>query len=254
VIGRRTLVRAVAALLLALSIATVVTEARPGGGETYSTGRSGRTTSRGYGGDSGDDGGLAFVVFVLQLCWRYPLVGIPFLLIVVAFVALNAVGGGRSANWDSTRSVMHTPDEAPLPQAATAPLTRIARADPDFSAVLFEDFAFRLYAAAHLARGAGTLDELSPYLSASARQSLAARQPAGPVTGVVVGAMRTREVYVPRVDGNRPDAFVRVALEFEANYSAGSGDGATFVTTIRVSSSWTSSPTAGGSPSRSRSS
>jgi inner membrane protein import complex subunit Tim44-like protein len=121
--------------------------------------------------------------------------------------------------------LMHTTDETPPPHTPNVPLARIARVDPDFSAVLFEDFAFRLYAAAHVARGAGRLDELSPYVSEAARQSLTARTPAGPVTGVVVGAMHTRDLFVPRVDGNRPDAFVRVVLEFEANYSVGTGEG-----------------------------
>ncbi len=84
-----------------------------------------------------------------------------------------------------------------MPVAAPR-LETIATIDRDFSSVLFEDFAFRLYATAHGCRDdAGKLDELAPYLSDSARQTLAKRQPIGRVTGVVVGAMHLRRVDMP---------------------------------------------------------
>jgi hypothetical protein len=216
----------IAVLLFAVSVAlATASDARPGGGETYRSGGSSRTSSGDRGSTSGGGGDLAFLVLIVKLCWRFPLVGIPLVLIAIGFLALNSGGGGRSGNWDSAQSLMHATDESPAAPAPTASLSRIARVDPEFSAILFEDFAFRLYAAAHRARGVGTLDELSPYLSASARQALAAREPAGIVTGVVVGAMHVRDLFVPRADGNSPDAFVRVALEFEANYSVGTSDG-----------------------------
>jgi hypothetical protein len=227
--GRRTLAHLMATLVLVLAIASAVTTAaRPGGGETYSGGggsSSGSGDNSSWGGSGSDSDGDALgglIVLILRLCWNYPLVGIPLLLIGLFFFAsaARAPGGG---NWDSIRNQMHAAD-VPAATTAVMPLDRIARVDPDFSAIVFEDFAFRLYATAHVARGEGTLDELSPYLSAAAREALAGRQPAGAVTGVVVGAMYPRDVYVPRVAENRPDAAARVALEFEANYSVGTGD------------------------------
>jgi len=108
------------------------------------------------------------------------------------------------------------------------PLRQIEVVDPEFSSVLFQDFVFRLYSTAHHYRGLdGKLDELSPYLSASARRSLAERQPVQqPVTEVVIGKMNIVRVSVPTPeDGGDFAAFVKVGVQFEANYSVGSGPG-----------------------------
>jgi hypothetical protein len=104
-------------------------------------------------------------------------------------------------------------------------LDAIRGVDPDFSPVLFEDFVFRLYATAHHYRAsAAKLDELAPYLSASARRALAERPPAGqPVTGVVIGSMQLSRVSVPTPQDGTGEfgSFVKVAIRFEANYSVG---------------------------------
>ena len=232
-IPRRLSPRICALLVLGIGLAlATLSDARPGGGETYGGGgRSGGGSSGGSSGggsSSGGDGDLAFLIFLLRLCWEYPLFGIPALIVVIGFFLLGG-GGATGSNWDSAHSVMHStgdPGTATTPAAPRVELEAIARVDPDFSSILFEDFVFRLYATAHRARGvAGALDELAPYFSEKARHALANRQPAGLVSGVVVGAMHTRRVDVPPPTSSAADAMVTVRIEFEANYSVGSGDG-----------------------------
>jgi hypothetical protein len=89
--------------------------------------------------------------------------------------------------------------------------------DPDFSLALFEDFLYALYAEAHMARGAGKLGLLAPYLRPHVRGVLAARsaEPA-PVSSVVIGAMR----FVGyRSDPDPTTGRDHVEVEFEANYA-----------------------------------
>jgi hypothetical protein len=122
---------------------------------------------------------------------------------------------------------MHA-DTTPAPRARPT-LDQIRTIDAEFSPVLFEDFVFRLYATAHTCRGShGKLDELAPYLAAAARRSLAERPPVGqPVTSVVIGKMSVYRVSVPAADEASGDfaTFVKVGVQFEANYSVGSGPG-----------------------------
>lgn len=101
----------------------------------------------------------------------------------------------------------------------------IRNLDPDFSAVLFLDFAYALYARAHQARASQpALDALAPYLSPEVRASLADRPPAGvPVSEVVVGALRAAGIDLPSTEPvpGSPPAQVRVRLEIESNLTLG---------------------------------
>jgi uncharacterized Zn finger protein (UPF0148 family) len=97
----------------------------------------------------------------------------------------------------------------------------VRRVDPDFSPIVFEDFAYRLFSAAHRARAsADTLATIAPYVAPAARNGLASREPQGvPVHQVIVGAMRVfrAEVSDQLLDSmNRPTR-VRIGIEFEAN-------------------------------------
>ncbi|MEZ4399343.1 MAG: TIM44-like domain-containing protein [Kofleriaceae bacterium] len=189
--------------------------ARPGGGDSYSGGGGHGGGDGGGGGDSGAIGELIFQL--LRLCFYYPKVGVPLLLIVVGFVVYGAWVKHKNKDWDSGPPVELA--------RATARIDDLRRVDPDFSLVLFEDFAYRLYATAQGARGRpGGLDELAPYLSDAARAALAARSPGGPaVTAVVVGAMRVFQVEVPTATAlaDDPAARSQVSVEFEANYAVG---------------------------------
>jgi hypothetical protein len=242
------------AILAACAIAAPrISEGRPGGGDTYSSGGGG-DSRRSSGGDrySDDDGGsggagIELLIFVIRLCIRYPAVGVPLLLLVAGFVLfsahnsppsteLNISSAARSASpgdvqwgdWNNVSNVLYSTDSESDNRRGqqTAWADDVARVDPEFSSVLFEDFLFRLYAAAHGARGdRRSLDALAPYLSDAARTALARRPPTGePVTAVVIGAMRVRDVRVP-ANPAVPGAVVRVRVEFEANYQVGRNPG-----------------------------
>jgi DNA-directed RNA polymerase subunit RPC12/RpoP len=230
--------RRLALVLLVVLAAAAVAHARPGGGETYSSGGGSRDTPSSWSsGDSDDgdsDGGadLAALIWLIEFCIRYPKFGVPMVIVVVLFFVLGG-GRGGDTNWNSIRASMHDAGTAGVAAAAGAaparsappPVEAIARLDPDFSRILFEDFAFRLYAAAHQRRhDERQLAELAPYVSLHARRALIARQPVGqPVTGVTVGALRVKSVDLPEDPGGAA-AVVTVTLEFEANYSIGAGD------------------------------
>lgn len=219
--GRRSAALALLAALAFLAVAWVAPAwARPGGGESYGGGSSG--------GGGGDGGGGGFVFLLVRLwiefCIAYPQLGIPITVVVVVVwlrYKHTHPSAGKNERWD-TRSA------APPRRPASRDLDEIRALDPDFSTVLFEDFAYALYARAHEARAdPARLAALAPYLSEAARRHLAARRPPGAaVEGVVVGALRVVDLALPAAPGppaagGRPPQ-VEVALEIEANMTVGS--------------------------------
>lgn len=213
---RRTVVGGLAALAVLLGPALAL--ARPGGGDSYSGGGG-----HGGGGDSGGGGGggdgaiIGELIFqLIRLCFYYPTVGLPLLAIVIGIVVYGWYQKRKNKDWDSG---------PPVALEWSSSLDDIRKVDPDFSQILFEDFVFRLYATAHLARGhKDGLDALAPYLTVDARAALAGRSPAGtPVEGVVIGAMRVFRVDLPTAEAiaANPDARVIVGVELEANYTTG---------------------------------
>jgi len=224
--------RIAALLVLGVLAFSPLAVARPGGGETYSRESSSSSERRDYSDRSnsrnsdGGDAGAAALAAVIELCIQYPKVALPALVILVGgFLLLGGMSGGDT-DWERVKRELHD-EPGPAPPARPS-LPQIEVVDPEFSSVLFQDFVFRLYSTAHHYRGLdGKLDELSPYLSASARRSLAERQPVRqPVTEVVIGKMNIVRVSVPTPeDGGDFAAFVKVAVQFEANYSVGSGPG-----------------------------
>ncbi len=211
-------------LLIPLLLLPALAVARPGGGEGYSGGGG---DSGGGGGSGGGDGG--FIWLLLELWFRFvfhhPLIGIPLtILIIVVLVKARKKGLiGRQQVWDTGPS--HQRQAAPPPSPPSRNLEAVRSLDPDFSVVLFEDFAYTLYARAHRSRtDPRALAALTPYLSDEVRARLAQLPPAGvPVTAVVVGALRVLGVNLPP-PGPPPGAAraqVRVSLEFEANLTTG---------------------------------
>jgi predicted lipid-binding transport protein (Tim44 family)/DNA-directed RNA polymerase subunit RPC12/RpoP len=196
----------------ALLLLPALAFARPGGGEGYSGG--------GDGGGGGDGAG-ELVFFLLRLWFEfvihYPAIGIPLTIVgILVFLAWNkrrAKAG--SQNWDLT------PRPAAPPQRPRSfDLDAIRGVDPEFSIVLFEDFAYALYARAHQARvDRHALDALAPYLSPPARDHLQQRPPVGvPVTSAIVGAMRVTHLALPTAPS---PGWVQVVLDFEANLTLG---------------------------------
>jgi predicted lipid-binding transport protein (Tim44 family) len=139
------------------------------------------------------------------------------LLILVQSARQNKAG----ASWDSASGALPVRPTGP----ASQDLDAIRELDPEFSAVLFEDFVYALYAKAQEARNdPQALAALAPYLDEPVRQHLASRPPIGTrVSNTIVGAMRVLQVSVPRqgvgADGGGSRVIVR--LEFEANVTLG---------------------------------
>ncbi len=188
---------------------------RPGGGHTFSGGSS-RGGSFGSGPHIGGGPLLGAGGCGLGGCFML------LVLIVVVLIVLYTINKSRGGGGGPPTPPAGQGPQGPPP---SQDLDAIRGLDPEFSVVLFEDFAYALYAKAHEARAnRQELDALSPYLSAEARTELAGRPPAGaPVSGVVIGAMRAVELRLP--NGSEPRPQVGVVLEFESNMTVGAGTG-----------------------------
>jgi hypothetical protein len=202
--------------VLALLLLPAVAIARPGGGQGYSGG--------GDGGGGDDGGGLVFLLIRLwiEFVFAYPQVGVPATILIIAVIVVHRRRKARAGpqRWDSA------PPKEPPQRPASRDLDAVRNLDPEFSVVLFEDFAYALFARAHQARSSQRdLEALSPYLGAAARSHLAQRRPVGaPVSGVVVGAMRVLDLTIPSgiaAPAGGPPPQVLVHLEFEANMTVG---------------------------------
>jgi ribosomal protein L37E len=197
---------ALGSLVLVLALCAIAA-ARPGGGDSFSGGG-------GHGGGSGGGGGGgAFFVFELiwyffQLCIYHPLIGPPIILAIIIYFLWQAYQQRKNKDWDSG---------PPATLHRAMPLMELGGLDPEFSQVVFEDFAFRLFSTAQRARASEIdLATVAPYVSEEARRSLATRDPVGvPVVQAIVGALRVIELDKPAqpVEGQR----IRVGVELEAN-------------------------------------
>ncbi len=194
--------------LVLLLVQAPTADARPGGGHSYSGGShsgSSHSSGGGYRGSSGSTrggggGGPASVagfaaVFVLFI-------------VVLAILVLASRSVARNVGWDSVAK----PAAAGRMSATVADFDSIRALDRDFSAVLFEDFAYALFARVHRSRhDAAELAALAPYVDERTRGRLSQREPLGAaVVATVVGAMRPLSVWCSRDEA-------KVNLEFEAN-------------------------------------
>ena len=202
-----------------VSLSSVEAFARVGGGHSYGGGDSG--------GDGGDSGAIIWVLFqlfrlLLYLTIEYPIIGIPLDIVVIAGVIYFFVRRAKAAAPGIEIFSSHAAGNSP--QLVCRPTETVAREfahlrkfDPNFSEIVFTDFAYALYGKAHEARGRGVaaLDELSPYLSGQARNALLQRNRSGMagVKGIIVGAMTVTGVD----DLDTP--VVRIGLLFETNYT-----------------------------------
>lgn len=204
----------VAALALLVGLADSAW-ARPGGGDSYSGGGG-----HGDGGDSGEGALLLELVYhLVRLSFHHPKIGLPLLAIVIGYILYSSYKKRLNKDWDSG---------PPVELQRSTDLEDLRKIDPDFSQVVFEDFAFRLFSTAHRARASeAELAAVAPYVMTAAQRALLQRAPGQQVTSVVVGAMRTFRVEVPdqTVDAQGRPERVRIGLEFEANVSTAGGDG-----------------------------
>jgi predicted lipid-binding transport protein (Tim44 family) len=226
----RTVVGGAPYVFLAASVLLLAVSAwaRPGGGQSFGGRSGGGSGSSGSGGGGGGGARCAIdvVIFLVQLTFEHPVIGIPLDLVVLAIAVVGfRQYGQKGASW-STAGAGTTETAAAEAARVRARPSRavrrdlqntVTRADPEFSLVLFEDFLYALYAAVHEARGKNQLGQLAAYLGPAATQGLARHvDPARGLTEVrtvVIGALRYLEV---EGYGQSP---VTVTVQIEANYT-----------------------------------
>lgn len=237
---KRLALLALAVLVIgAVLVAALPAEARVGGGQSFrSSGGGGYRSSggsyRSSGGSyrsGGGDGGGELIGFLIQLCFRYPAVGVPLLVGTVLFLAF-----ARSR--DESRSWVVTDDGAPLraavdelaerARALTAAQDRLREADPGFSRVLLVDFTRLLYSRWQetvVAQGPDP-GALLPFLDESLVRSLEARRRRAEADGI----LRVRDVIVGAATLERLDVTrVRTTASFHmiVNITQERADGST---------------------------
>jgi hypothetical protein len=188
--------------------------ARVGGGQSYGGGSGGS----GGGGD-GAAGAIIWLIFqafrfLIYLTIEYPAVGIPLDILVACGVAYYFVRRARRVEPSAPLGLDTYPGH---PENTSRQFEQLRKFDPNFSEIVFTDFAYALYGKAHDARGRGApaLDQLSPYLSDVSQKSLLQRNPPGlkTVKGIIVGALSVENVR------GLETPLVNVSLLFEANYT-----------------------------------
>lgn len=212
-----------AGLAVAAAIALIALEAaaRPGGGQGYSGGGGGGFS--GGGSSGGGDGAGMLLYLLLRLVIEFPALGLPLLIVLVAFVFWRIYQSSALRQESFLGGETHADASGPRRRPAT--LAKLRERDPLFSAILFEDFVYALYARAYAARSdPAQMAALAPYINESARATLLKREPSGVrIDGVVIGAMRVCNVKVRGEPGEKSV----VELEFEANFTAHQTSGPT---------------------------
>jgi hypothetical protein len=189
--------------------------ARVGGGQSYGGGSGGS----GGGGGDGAAGAIIWLIFqafrfLIYLTIEYPVIGIPLDILVACGVAYYFVRRARRTEPSSPLGLdTHQVHSENIPRQ----FEQLRKFDPNFSEIVFTDFAYALYGKAHDARGHGPagLDQFSPYLSDIARKNLLARNPPGlrEVKGIIVGALNLENLR------GLETPLVNLSLMFEANYT-----------------------------------
>ena len=206
-------------LLAGVLLPSVDALARVGGGQSYGGG------SNGSDGGGGGAGAIIWLIFqairlLLYLTIEYPIIGIPLDLIIIGGVIYFVMRRPR-ARTTGFSSIVSSATQAATARSTTEVPTQsfnqLRKFDPNFSEIVFTDFAYALYGKAHEARGrgAGALDLFSPYISDHARQALINRNSPElqEVKGIIVGSMHVSSIR----DLDTP--VVRVTLDFETNYT-----------------------------------
>lgn len=211
-------------LILSLAIFSEV-EARVGGGHSYGGSRSSgsRSGGSGFGGSSysgsGGDGRFLFdlIYWVLRLCFRYPLFGIPFLVFVIylvfRFYKKSHAYDGYYSDYSSrapTKLINHTREY----------IYDIQKYDKNFSYPLFKDFIFSLYSQFQELRGEKKLDLLSQYFSEGLIEKYNRHETLTNAEGVVIGNCQLQHLHINT-------EFITLQVFFTANYTEIYKDGKT---------------------------
>jgi predicted lipid-binding transport protein (Tim44 family) len=210
--------------LLLLLLLCGVAIARPGGGQTFSSESShSSSSSSSSGGDyrssssgggynsSSSSGGSSYSSGGGSATAGQTAIGIIILLGVSLGVFVLVAKVTAQAEKQSTyTSASGAPPGRPKHAVS---LGAVMKVDPDFSRVIFEDFAYELYAAAQRARhDTSALAKLAPYLSQPVRTELHKRHTE--VEQVVIGSMHLVRVFNGEYEDYKA---TRIIVRFEAN-------------------------------------
>ncbi len=185
--------------------------ARVGGGQSFGGGGS-------SGGGGGGDGGL--VIWLIWLAISYPHVGVPLLIIVGIGWYLKQRHDKKyelPATTQQSLTGLLSGDTARKRARVAKLIDRLLEDDPNFSEILFLDFAQMIYTRFQEARGGKNLEGLKPYLSGELFErlehigSLLAKG-TFEVDGVVVGSISIEHL------AETGEGF-RIFCEVEANYT-----------------------------------
>lgn len=237
--------------LVCLLLWTGIADARVGGGGSFSGGGGGGSSSGGGGGGGGWSGGGGSSgggdgAFLHWLIVEHPVIGIPLIIAFIIFQFLRWMAQQQEEQYSSVRSrsassarpsraapsrTLATPKPVARKDRPTGPVrdntlalravqsrvNQIRRYDPNFSEILFMDFAYALYAQVQEARGRGETENYSPYLSKSVMQRLDVLTIGSgrlkEVRGVIVGAAHIQEISSPH------KKTTTIKVHFETNYT-----------------------------------
>jgi predicted lipid-binding transport protein (Tim44 family) len=235
--------------LVGLFLWTGIADARVGGGGSFSGGGGGSSggggggSFSGGGGSSGGGGGGEILIWLL---FKHPVIGVPLLIVVVIFHIMSAASKqseyssahpertrspvpqkrssskqANRANREKLRAKRHKKER----RAVQSRLNQIRRYDPNFSEILFMDFAYALYAKVQEARGQGDVRKYSPYLTKSVVGKLQHLSTGSgqlqEIRGVIVGAASIERITSPH------KKMTTIRIRFETNYTevVGAGKG-----------------------------
>ncbi len=188
------------------------TLARVGGGQSFGGGGSG---AGGGGGGYGD-----LIVWLIWLAISYPHVGVPLLIVVgVGWYLKQRHQKMHELPVSTQQSLAGLRSGAAARRRAKVveQIDRLLADDPNFSEILFIDFAQMIYTRYQEARGSKNLEGLRPYLAEELFERLehvGSRLAKGSfqVDGVVVGSISVEHVA-------ELGEFFRISCDVEANYT-----------------------------------
>lgn len=175
--------------------------ARPGGGSSYGGGGG---SSSGGGGSGGD--GLGAIIYLII---EYPQIGIPLLIIVIAYrvyKSRNNPKGTVSSTRSSTSRVKQV-------QHINERLRNYQQVDPQFSTTIFLDFAQHLFYQFHHWRGKEDFRQLTPFIIPDLlREEMKTAGDATEVSELVIGNLSATNI---QMGGD----LETITVVFEANYT-----------------------------------
>ena len=215
---------------------TAMAYGRAGGGHSYSGGGHSSGGHSGGGGSSSSGGGSLDLVILLfrlvELNFEYPFIGIPIDLLIVGIIVWIRYANHDNQSLDVYSSRRSAREIAQRSVSLDEEIEALRRHDPNFSPILFTDFAYALYARVQEARGRKDLVNYGPYLYPKVIEQLQqGTENLKNITGVIVGAFRIQTIS----DSTR--SVILLVVEFETNYTETQSNGTT--TTWYNEENWT---------------